>query len=159
MSSAEWREFDQTIADEICEEVGSSSLSLQSLINANTHWPQKSTIYKWLARNKGFAENYAAAKVRQAEILVDEIIEISDDRFNDSRNNDKVNRDRLRVDSRKWAASHLKPKNYGDRMHVAGVKDEPLEFSNVTVEDANKRLAELAAIATSRSTDDKSTSE
>ena len=37
-----------------------------------------------------------------------------------------VNHARLRIDTRKWYASKLKPKKYGDRIAVAGEPDNPL---------------------------------
>jgi hypothetical protein len=32
-----------------------------------------------------------------------------------------------RIDARKWTAMKLKPKKYGDKLQVAGSKDEPVE--------------------------------
>ncbi len=159
MSSAPWRDFDQAIADEICDEIASSSCGLKKLIAQNPHWPCDVTIYKWLKKNDGFARQYARAKEAQITVLTEEILEISDTIGEDNKFNDRVGRDRLRVDSRKWLAGKLVPKVYGDRVSMAGVKDEPIEFENVTPEDAKKRLAELAAMATSRATDDKPSSE
>ena len=40
---------------------------------------------------------------------------------------------RQRIDSRKWCASKLKPKKYGDRVSLAGDADNPLK-SEVQVE-------------------------
>ena len=54
-----------------------------------------------------FLEQYARARELQTDIFIDEIIDIADGTEND------VQRDRLRIDSRKWIASKLKPKKYG----------------------------------------------
>jgi hypothetical protein len=40
-----------------------------------------------------------------------------------------INRNRLRVDARKWIASKLKPKKYGDRQILAGDPENPLEVN------------------------------
>jgi hypothetical protein len=37
-----------------------------------------------------------------------------------------VNRCRIRVDLRKWLAGKLRPKKYGDRVELAGDKDNPV---------------------------------
>ena len=37
-----------------------------------------------------------------------------------------------RIDARKWVASKLKPKKYGDRQIVAGDADSPLEVKTNT---------------------------
>ena len=57
--------------------------------------------------------------------MVDEIIEIADDSSQDNIinkqgqiicNNESINRARLRIDTRKWIASKLAPKIYGDKI-------------------------------------------
>jgi hypothetical protein len=64
----------------------------------------------------------------RALLFVDEILEISDETSNDTltiqkgkqvievENREWVNRSRLRVDSRKWIASKLFPKQFGDKV-------------------------------------------
>ena len=56
-----------------------------------------------------FAEQYARAREVQAETLADEIVSIADE-------DGDPQRQRLRVDARKWVASKLKPKRYGDKV-------------------------------------------
>jgi len=81
------------------------------------------------------ASQYARARERRADKLVEQIIEIADDGRNDTyidengkkkTDFDVVARSRLRVDSRKWFASKLYPKMYGDRQVIAGDPDAPL---------------------------------
>lgn len=82
------------------------------------------TIYKTIASDDEFAKRYARAKEKQAEVIAEEILEISDDATNDFEvdeegnsvvNQENIQRSRLRVDSRKWILSKLLPKKYGDR--------------------------------------------
>lgn len=75
--------------------------------------PAASTIFKWLASNEEFAEQYARAKEAQADAMADEIVDIAD-----GDNGADPQRDRLRVDARKWVAAKLKPKKYGDKLDV-----------------------------------------
>src|SRR5579872_4358625 len=102
--------YSDNLADEICEAIASSSKGLDPLCKENTHWPSRETIYQWLANNPAFSDKYTRAKTRQAEVLVDEIIEISDDSSRDTMtnelgaivsNNAAITRDKLRIDSRK----------------------------------------------------------
>ena len=74
---------------------------------------------------------------------MDEIVKISDEKHNDSYINDKgqevcdseyIARSRLRVDTRKWLASKLVPKVYGDQRRI-----ETLETEN---EQLRKELLE-----------------
>lgn len=47
-----------------------------------------------------------------------------------------IARNRLRVDSRKWVASKLLPKVYGDKLALGGAADLPPIQSNVTIDAA-----------------------
>ncbi|MEN2787565.1 hypothetical protein ACFOKI_02905 [Sphingomonas qilianensis] len=89
--------------------------------------PSKKTVCQWLADDETFRLRYAVAREMQADALVDEILEISDDGTNDwtqrrgkdgedvtALDAEHVQRSRLRVDSRKWIAARLAPKKYGD---------------------------------------------
>ena len=78
--------------------------------------------------------------MKQAELMAEEIIEISDymgdDEYIDEHgkvkvNHENINRSRLRVDSRKWIACKLAPRIYGDKVinenhnynHEQSIKD------------------------------------
>ena len=62
----------------------------------------------------------------QADYLADQIIEIADYSEHDTieaekgemENREWVNRSKLRVEARKWIASKLKPKQYGDKLDI-----------------------------------------
>ena len=64
-----------------------------------------------LARNPGFKARYDAAMEMRAHQLAAEIIQIAD-------TEPDPNKARVRVDSRKWVASKLAPKTYGDRLDL-----------------------------------------
>ncbi len=94
--------------------------------------PGLTTIYRWLQEKPEFRELYVRAREDQADTLADEILEIADDGHNDwmerfnkdgdcvgwTVNGEAVMRSKLRVESRKWVASKLKPKKYGDKQTV-----------------------------------------
>jgi hypothetical protein len=115
-------EFTQTTADRICEELANGA-SLRAICTAND-LPSAGTVCRWLAENELFAEQYARAREAQAEFYADEIVSISDGDGDDEAPADPT-RDRLRVDARKWVASKLLPKKYGDRqeLNVSGSID------------------------------------
>ena len=82
------------------------------------------TICKWLSEKREFSEQYARAREFQAEILVDEIIELADTcRLGTKKTTsakgveitegDMVERSRLMIEARKWTAAKLLPKKYG----------------------------------------------
>lgn len=97
--------------------------SLRS-ITKDPHIPHLDTVYVWITKHPEFAEQYAIAREEQAETLADEIIALADEKP-DTVTDDKgvsrvdsgwVNWQKNRVDARKWVASKLKPKKYGERV-------------------------------------------
>lgn len=118
--------FSQELADEICERLADGE-SLKAICAA-PEMPNRSTVFRWLASNKDFCDQYARAREAQADVLADEIISIADDGRNDTYKDDEGNvrtdhdvvaRSRLRVDARKWMAGKLRPKVYGERTNLA----------------------------------------
>lgn len=86
--------------------------------------PSTSTVQRWTEANEQFRAAYARARETGLHVMAEEVIAISDDASGDWRKGDKgedvldsehVQRSRLRVDSRKWLASKLLPKVYGDK--------------------------------------------
>lgn len=98
--------------------------------------PAASSVFLWLNKHPEFTEQYARAREAQADFYAEEIIEISDDGTNDWMarrseaekgagiesgwvlNGEHVQRSRLRVDARKWFASKVAPKKYGDKLEA-----------------------------------------
>lgn len=102
--------------DELCEHIASG----KSLIS----WCKKSgvgysTITAHLAKDLDFQAKYARAREDQADYLADEIIEIADSEPDSARA-------RVRTDVRKWAASKMKPKKYGESIKHTGDASEPI---------------------------------
>lgn len=124
-------EFTQETADRICEGIA-DGLSLRSICRAED-MPNKATVFRWLAAQPAFSDQYARAREAQADTLADELTDIADDSGRDFIqtengpvfNAEHVNRSRLRVDTRKWIASKLKPKKYGEKLAVGGADDLP----------------------------------
>ena len=76
--------------------------------------PCKTTVFKWIATNADFADNYARAREAQAEGFAEEIVAIAD--------TGDIDRIKTQVDARKWVASKILAKKYGDKLdlNVAG---------------------------------------
>ncbi len=102
------------------------------------------TALDWINADKKRSEMYARAREDRADVLADEIVAIADEECTmvkaekhgsgDDDGNGKtevvfdataVARNRLRVDARKWAASKLKPRVYGEKVAIGGADDLP----------------------------------
>lgn len=126
-------DFNQAICDAICERKADGE-SLRSICREEA-MPNKATVFRWLNKYKEFGDQYARASEEQAETLADDLIEIADKAsqplldFNgipltvDGKvvmvvDAASVNHAKLKVDARKWVASKLKPKKYGDAVNL-----------------------------------------
>ena len=124
--------------------------------------PAISTVMGWLfdGEHDEFSEQDAHARKAQAELRIDEIVGIADDSARDVITDDEgkkivdhdhISRSRLRVDSRKWVASKLLPKVYGDKLQHTGDGGGPIrvrpDLSKLTDEelDALERILGRAA--------------
>ncbi|MCW1908587.1 MAG: hypothetical protein KIH63_004570 [Candidatus Saccharibacteria bacterium] len=108
----------------ICRVISTHTIPLQKMCDTYDFFPKhKCSIHEWRLDYPEFAALYAEAKRHQADLLAEEIAEISDNSTRDLietekgwvANAAKVQRDRLRVDTRKWIACKLLPKVYGDK--------------------------------------------
>lgn len=119
--------FTQNLADQICEMTANSNKSLTTICKELS--VSRSAVIRWMSEpdKEWFKNNYARAKEDQADFLFEEILAIADDTSNDTITDDEgnerinqewVQRSKLRIETRKWAASKLKSKKYGDKIDV-----------------------------------------
>lgn len=120
--------FTKELADTICARLANGE-SLRTICYEKD-MPDHSTVISWTLSNELFYNQYARAREIQAEVMFDEILEISDDGSNDlmtitkgnvsynTEDREVTNRSKLRVDSRKWYLSKVLPKKFGDKVDV-----------------------------------------
>lgn len=124
--------------DKVCETIATSNKGLRAAcgeLGMSTR-----TFFNWVEKSKENQQQYTRARDEQAEFLADEMIEIADDGSKDTikvykdgkevdvENKEWINRSKLRVETRKWIASKLKPKKYGDKVDLTsdGEKIQPV---------------------------------
>ena len=94
-----------------------------------------STFRGWMTANDDAADRYARAKLLYIETIAADILTIADKKIpltmNGGLDNAAVQHARLRIDSRKWLLSKLAPKQYGERLMVAGDDESPLQIVRV----------------------------
>lgn len=132
--------YSEELATRICERLAGGE-SLLTICKGDD-MPARGTVMRWLLDDKhpGFRDKYAQARDEQADFYAEQIVAISDEECTMVKHGDgdeeaevevvfdatAVARNRLRVDARKWYASKLAPKKYGDRTTLAGDQDNPL---------------------------------
>lgn len=125
--------YTKKLGDQICEMIanGKSLRTIGKTLNFAL-----SAFFRWIRENPEFEKQYARAKEEQSEALVEEMLDIADETSSDTitkigkngeeyevQNSEWINRSRLRVDTRKWIASKLKPKKYGERLGLENADD------------------------------------
>lgn len=112
------------LEDRICEEIALGS-SLRTVCAAED-MPNAATVFRWLRQNEEFSKHYARACEERSEAMIEDTFDIADDGRNDwmtvqgkkVTNREAIERSKLRVDVRKWYASKMKPKKYGDKVDL-----------------------------------------
>ena len=89
-------------------------------------------IYRWLDNNESFREQYAQARVRQADYYAEMIIDESFGAHDASIG-------RLRMDALKWASSKIAPKKYGDKIELESNNNQNLTLSFTIPNRGNER--------------------
>lgn len=81
------------------------------------------TVKHQLRKNEALKKEYYAAIEERGDYLADELVDLSDEMppadLDPALINAWVNRQRLRIDARKWTASKLRPKVWGDKVDVS----------------------------------------
>lgn len=117
--------YDPIVGVKICELIA-RGLTLNKISKIDG-FPPRTTVIGWKDTIKEFSDMYTQARLHQIEHWAEEIIDIADDGVNDTyvdnkgnirTDHDVVHRSRLRVDSRKWLLSKLRPEEYGDAIGI-----------------------------------------
>lgn len=142
--------YTEALAAEICSRVALGETLNQ--VCRSEHMPARPTIVGWaLEDREGFSDRYARARDLQLEHWADETLDIADDGQNDWMrragadddkgaawvvNGEHIQRSRVRIDTRKWLLSKLKPERYGDKImhagHDGGAMPQPAIYVTTT---------------------------
>ena len=122
-------------------------------------FPTDKTFFKHLRDSDSFFRKYTRAREFQMEKEVEEIKAIADDGRNDwmekhgqedagwHLNGEHVQRSRLRIDARKWRASKMAPKKYGDKLGLGAADGlDPVQTVSKELTDAERAVRLARAI-------------
>ena len=127
------KEYDRDkVMDYICDALATSSRGLGNILTeAKDKVPTYSQVMRWIDKDEELRDRYARAKEAQADFMADEMLDIADDGRNDWMkrqqangesvdvlNNEVIQRSKIRIDTRKWLASKLKPKKYSEKLQT-----------------------------------------
>jgi transposase-like protein len=103
------------LAAAICERL-SQGETLVAICRADG-MPDPATVWRWREEREDFRNSYARAREAQADVLAEQTISLADE-VEGTQDANVVAAARLRVDTRKWFASKMRPRVYGERQTV-----------------------------------------
>ena len=104
--------------------------------------PPMGTVMRWLVINSGktydlFREQYAQARLINADIVFEDLLDISDEKTNDivikegkdgkayeSVDHENIQRSKLKVDTRKWVLARMNSKKYSEKTYTDNTNRE-----------------------------------
>lgn len=122
--------YTEALGKKVCDKVATTTDGLRRMCANNSDFPTSETILQWRYKYPEFAFCYAQAKLTQADLFAEQIIDICDE---EQPTSEAIQHARLRVDTRKWVACKLIPRVYGDKVQT----DTTL---NIKHEDALEQL-------------------
>jgi hypothetical protein len=142
----------KTAVDIVCERI-SAGESLRAILHTGRpdNLPAMHHFLRWISEDNIFGKQYARAMETRADLIFDEMLEISDTQeigiieesgvtkdgaFTREKRYDAVEHRRLKVDTRKWILARMNPKKYGDRVMTEDVTQQPKQL--VIVRQAEK---------------------
>lgn len=131
--------YNRTLAAVICGRMAEGE-SVRSICR-DPKMPAISSVFKWIGEHPEFSEQYTRALISRGDCLAEEMQEIADAPCADAV---AVQRNRLRVETRKWLASKMSPKKYGDKLAIGGAEDLP-PIKMMSNDALETKIAEIQA--------------
>ena len=126
--------YSQELATEICQQLA-NGMSLRKICEQES-MPAIDSVRRWLIDEDKpeFQAQYAHAREEQADFYADAIIEEADKAID----KDSAAAAKVKVDARKWVASKLKPKRYGDKLDL-----DANITGNLTIQTVDYKRADI----------------
>lgn len=136
------------MVERVCEVIETTSGSLEDAFNARDDLPTYRTVLNWERDHAEFLPRLSRAREIRAHVMVENALAIADESEHDtitktgrngeeyeSPNSEWMARSRLRYESRKWHASKLNARVYGDKaaLDIGGQPGNPLKTESTTV--------------------------
>lgn len=107
------------LANEICQVIMTSDKGIGALCKEQKHWPNRTTIIKWINKNENFKRQFEIAKKIQIINLIEQVQDILHNLDNLARrqknrpsDEDLIYLARMQIDEIKWKVAHLMPRKY-----------------------------------------------
>jgi hypothetical protein len=156
------REWPMHKIEELLEQIAMGCTVKEAARKCGIDEAQLPSLYRVLLIDKAIRKLYDEARELGAEVMADDIIDISDDREADrdeegKPNHEVINRSRLRVDTRKWLMGKHVARRFGDTKHH--VHEGELNINHAAILSGGRRRLEQLQQKRSKATIDNDTQE
>lgn len=118
--------YTDELADKICAAIATHDCSLDKLKAKFDWFPDPTTVYHWLFIHRDrFSPKYYEARKAQSSVLADSMLDLDANipTFHDEKGVERIDagmvgRAKLSCDIRKWHASKMAPKIWGDHKQI-----------------------------------------
>ena len=117
------------LGQQICQAIATTAQGLKRICE-DKGFPTSKTVYSWIRQFPEFREMYRQARVDQATVLADDILELADnerlgqmviqkeDGSRYVRVGDMTGRTKIQISARQWLLARLDPKKWGAKLDV-----------------------------------------
>lgn len=149
----QWNKIELTaeLKEEIVQRLASGEL-LKNILN-DERMPSYMTVHREEERDPEFGADMKLARRVCASVLVDEVLEISDDAREDYKPDGSINyeivaRSKMRADNRKWVASKLDPNRFSEKVQTDITSGgEKLDAKEISPLESARQVAFLVEMA------------
>jgi len=125
-------------------------MSIAQICREERDMPSPHYLYKWFRQTQEWHDRYLEARKMGAEMLADEILDISDGTLeNGEEAMEDVQRSQLRIKARQWYVSKLDPDRFGEKKKVeiedninltVAIEEGLKRVNNRVIEGESRRL-------------------
>lgn len=128
-------DYTPELAERICNLLMAGQ-SLRSICKGDD-FPHIATVLAWLHRHEEFHEQYVRAREIQAEVMAEDILMLADGSTEEA---GSVAKARLQVDARKWYASKVATRRFGDKVQ----HEQKITITDLSDDELERKIRELA---------------
>ncbi len=134
--------YSEETADLVCDQIA-RGISLRQICE-DEGLPTKETIFSWLVKHDDFYAKYARARLAQAEVMDDRIMDTADRCLAGELD---AHAAKVAIGAYQWRAAKLAPKVYGDATMLkhADANGEPFKIEVTRVMPKATRILEIEA--------------
>jgi hypothetical protein len=133
----------KALAGEICAILAKSNRSLYALAQDHPHWPNYDDITRATSEKPWFAQMYGRARELQADFIMQNNMDLQQELLKSPKDMANVQAHKVVMDDRRWYASRMFRKQYGDNPAVQLNQIMPVQVTPEQLADIRARLEQV----------------